>query len=244
MQGSQRIANAHTHPHRYTAWLSREMSQATHGFSYYTKAGLVAVGATLSVAADAKHDEFRVQGQQSLRAQAPAFNGARPEVFNQHIGLGGQLADNSLSSRLFQIEDQRAFVSRLHLPPDRGTVLEQSPLPQGIARARGLDFDDISTKIRKSFTGEGAGNQLAHFQDFQALQGSTGGCKFSCGRCHGSPTEDQGQHRHIVSQIQYDVGRHPVGYSGPLLPKRRPRLWLGVHGGQRTPGVAPAGLEL
>jgi len=42
----------------------------------------------------------------------------------------------------------------LNLPPNRSVVFDQTPLPQGVARTWGLNFDDICTKISRGIPQE------------------------------------------------------------------------------------------
>jgi hypothetical protein len=132
----------------------------------------------LAVAADAQQDQARVDGLQGLGAQAPAFHGPGAEVFDQHIGVQHQLAHDVLCGRVFEVQRQRAFVARLHLPPDRGAVFEQAPLAQRIASDGRFDLDHVRTKIAQGFGGKRTGDQLAKLHHFQTRQRTGGRGKF------------------------------------------------------------------
>ena len=71
-----------------------------------------------------------------------------------------------------QVERYRALVAALHLPPHRGAILDQPPIAQRVAHARRLDLDHVSAKLTQRLAGKGAGNQLAHLDDLQSVQGS------------------------------------------------------------------------
>ncbi len=171
MQSGQGVAQAHPHTHRHAAGLCGQVSNPAHGLAHHTKSGAVAVGAGLAIATHAQHDELGVGRQQVLGGQAPAFEGARPEVLDQHIGLGGELAHQGLGLGLLEVQRDGALVARLHLPPHRGAVLEQSPFAQRVATARGFDLDHIGTKVGQGFGRKRASNQLPHFNDLEAGQG-------------------------------------------------------------------------
>src|SRR5690606_20443589 len=72
---------------------------------------------------------------------------------------------------LAQVKGERMLVARLHMPPERGAVLELAPFAQRIAGARRLDLDHLGTELAQQLAGEGAGDQLTHFDDLDALQG-------------------------------------------------------------------------
>ena len=170
VQRRQRVAHAHTHPHRHTAGLGRQVAQAAHGLGHHAKTGAVTVRATLAVTAHAQHDQPRVQPLQGVRPQAPALHGAGAKVLYHHIAFGGQPAHDVLRLTLPQVQRQRALVARLHLPPDRGAVLEQAPLAQRITRAGRLDLDDLGPEVRQRLGRKRPGNQLAEFQHLETVQ--------------------------------------------------------------------------
>ena len=101
MQRCQRVADADAHTHRHTAWLAGQVAQPAHGFGDHSKTGAVAVRAGLAIAADAQHDQARIEFQQIARPQPPALHRAGPKIFNQYIGIQRQLANNLLRLKLF-----------------------------------------------------------------------------------------------------------------------------------------------
>ena len=52
-----------------------------------------------------------------------------------------------------QVQRDRALVARLHLPPDRGAVLNQTPVAQRVAAARRLDLDHVGTELAQCLAG-------------------------------------------------------------------------------------------
>ncbi|OIQ63369.1 hypothetical protein GALL_550900 [mine drainage metagenome] len=111
VQRGQRVADADTHTHRHPTRFGAQVAQAAHGFGDHAKTGLVAVGASLSVTADAQHDQARVDGHQLVGPQAPGFHGTGTKIFNQNVGLEHQLAHNVLRLTVTQIKRQRAFAA-------------------------------------------------------------------------------------------------------------------------------------
>ena len=170
MQRSQRVADRNPNPHRHTPRFGTQMPQPAHGLAQHTESGLGAVGAGLTESRDPQHDQLRVQGMQHLPAQAPIFHRSGLEILDQHIGMLRQFQHRFLSMLLAQIERNRALVSRLNLPPDRGAFTQQSPGAQGISTLDRLDLDDVGTEIRQRLACKGTRNQLPEFEDLQALQ--------------------------------------------------------------------------
>ncbi|MNT63416.1 hypothetical protein D3C72_2012310 [compost metagenome] len=101
---------------------------------------------------------------------APGLQRAGTKVLHQHIGFGNQAAGNILRLFLPQIERHRFLVARLHLPPDGGAVLQQPPVAQRVARARGFDLDHLGTKFAQGLAAERPGNQLPHLHHLDTLQ--------------------------------------------------------------------------
>ena len=174
VQGRQGVANADPHTHWYAARLGGEVAQAPHGFGHDTKAGLVTPWPGLPITTDAQHNQPWVELLQHLRAQAPALHGPGAKVFDQHIGIRGELAHDVLSLGVTQIQGQGALVARLHLPPHRGAVFEQAPFAQGVTYSGGFDLDDVGTKVGQGFGRKRPGNQLTEFHDLDACQGTRG----------------------------------------------------------------------
>jgi hypothetical protein len=174
VQGRQGVANAHAHTNRHAPGLGREVAQATHGLGDHTKTRLVTPRPGLPVATDAQHNQPWVELLQHLRAQAPRLHGTRAKVFNQHVGIGGELAHEVLGLGIAQIQGQGPLVARLHLPPHGCAVFEQAPFAQGVAHARGFDLDDVSAKVGQSFGRKGPGDQLTEFHHLDARQGARG----------------------------------------------------------------------
>ena len=85
---------------------------------------------------DAAVDAVGVGGDHRLHRvddHQAGLNGVQVAQDGVHIGLGGQLAHNGLSLRVFQVQRHRALVARLHFPPHRRAFAQQPPTAQRIA---------------------------------------------------------------------------------------------------------------
>jgi len=178
MQRGEGIADRHAAAHRHPPRLAGEVAQAAHRLADHAEARQVAVRAGLAITRDAQHDEARIQLRQHIPAHAPAFQRTRAEILDQHVGFGDELARDLLPFAAAQIERQRALVARLDLPPDGGPLLHHAPVAQRIAAVGRLDLDHVGAEIAERLAGEGAGDELAHFDDAYACERSVGGVAF------------------------------------------------------------------
>ena len=170
MKRGQGVANTHPNSNRQTSWFGTEVAQASHRFSDNAKARLVFVRTRLTITTDAQHDQTWVECKQDFRPQSPSLHSTRSKVFNQDIGFSNQFAHNALRFSLAQVECQRTFVARLNLPPNRGSIFDQAPLPQWIASPWRFNFDNIGAKVCQSFGSKWTGNELSQFHYFKACQ--------------------------------------------------------------------------
>ena len=112
------------------------------------EAGAVLVGAFLSVARDAHHDEVGVDGLERVGPQAPLLHGARPEILAQDIGLGDQPLEERRALGLAQVEGDRLLVALLREPGVAVAPLAgRAELAQRVAEPRLLDLDDLGAEL-------------------------------------------------------------------------------------------------
>ena len=72
----------------------------------------------------------------------------------------------------WQVQSRNKRSIALDLPPDRRAFLDEAPVAQRIARARRLDLDHVGAEFAERLSGEGAGDQLAHFDHAHAVKGA------------------------------------------------------------------------
>ena len=118
MQSRQRVADRYAGAHRHPARFGRQVAQSAHGFADHAETGTVAVRPGLPVARHSQHDQPGIKRGELFPAHAPLFHRARTEIFDQHVGLGDQLAREILPFLRPQVDGDGALVARLHLPPD------------------------------------------------------------------------------------------------------------------------------
>ena len=76
------------------------------------KSGLVSHRARLSIGADPKHHEARIDFRKLVVAKTPALERAWTEVFENHVGLGDQFAEYGSALGRAQVEGDRFLVAR------------------------------------------------------------------------------------------------------------------------------------
>src|SRR5882757_7928590 len=141
------------------------MPQSTHGLCDRAESRLIPIGAILTKTRDTQHDEAAIDGEELRPAETPGLKSARLEVLDEHVSIGNERPHDVLTLRIAKIQGNRALVARLNLPPDRGAVLQESPLAQWIAEPGRLNLDDIGAKIRQGLSAERAGDQLSDLDD-------------------------------------------------------------------------------
>src|SRR5207249_11866944 len=82
------------------------------------EARTVAVGAVLPPARHAREDQTRVLGRERVPAEPPLLERARDEVLDEDVGVPDQTLEQRLAARVGEVERDRAFASRVDLPPE------------------------------------------------------------------------------------------------------------------------------
>jgi hypothetical protein len=73
-----------------------------------------------------QHHQFRVDLSQPVRTQTPLLQHARPEVLDEHVGVGDKFPQNSLTRRTSEIQRHASLVARDDLPPQTVAVLARA----------------------------------------------------------------------------------------------------------------------
>ena len=170
--GGQGVADADAHPAGRGGRVPHHVAQAAHGLAHRAEAGLAGVGPGLPVAGDPHQDEPGVDGAQLLIGQAPALQGAGPEVLDYDVGGGGEPPDQVLALGCPQVDGDRLLVAGHHRPP-QGLAARPlpAPLPHRVAHAGLLDLDDLGPEVGQELAAEGPGQQHPHLQHPQVGQG-------------------------------------------------------------------------
>ena len=145
----------------FVAGLMREtahrLGQRTEGTSPRVRSGLAEAG-------DTQHDQTRVDGVELFWAQAPLLQHAGPEVLDEHIGIGHEIAQYLLALRSTEFQGHAPLVAGNDLPPQPVTVLVRAVRSRGITH-RVLDLDDVCAEVAEQHRGDRSGVHGADVED-------------------------------------------------------------------------------
>ena len=82
-----------------------------------------------------------------------------------------------------QIERNTLLIAAQAAPPERRTLIEDAPYPQGVALLWRLDLDDFSAKVGQNAASKRPGKELTEFKDTHPLKRA---CRNGRGGCHSS----------------------------------------------------------
>ncbi|MNO85880.1 hypothetical protein D3C76_772640 [compost metagenome] len=161
------VADGDAGAHRRAVLEAGDVAQAAHGFADGAEARLVLVRAGLAEAGQAHHHQLRVQFVDDVPTETELLQHAGAEVLDQDVRFGQQLLQHFAAVGMLEVERHRAFVARLHEPPQRGALVQLAPLAQRVAAIRRFDLDHFGTEFGTDPRGEGTGDQRAELYDFQ-----------------------------------------------------------------------------
>ena len=113
-----------------------------------TESRFVAIGAGLSVARDARHDQLLVDGRESVVPDPPPLERPRLEALGRDIAHGGEPLEKARAFGLPQIERDRLLVACLAQPNQTVPTLRHRAQPStGVADLRQLDLDHFRAEL-------------------------------------------------------------------------------------------------
>ena len=160
-----------------------QIGDAAEGIGDAAKAGAVAIGAGLAIGRHPGDDQPRVDRLQCVGTKPPAFERAGLEIFDQHIGLGGETFQRLGPVRGAQVELDRALVAAL-AEPDQGVaaVGPGAEAADRVADAGKFDLDDIGAEFGEIGGAIGPGDEGGEIEYLETCEGAvrcaTGGAGF------------------------------------------------------------------
>ena len=177
VQAGERVAYTQVHTHRPLTRQAVDVTYTTHAFADRSEARFGRIGAILAIAGYTRINQTWVAVRKILRAQAPFFHSAGPEILDQHIALFHQAPDQVAAFIGPQIGSDALFVTPQAAPPERSSVLIQyTPVTQGVAISRRFHLDDLGSVVGQQATCEGTGQQLPNFNNPDSIQRTPGFC--------------------------------------------------------------------
>src|SRR5829696_7551433 len=119
------------------------MPQPAYRFTDHAKSRALRVRPGLAESADADHDQARIDRRQFGVTEAPLFEGARPEIFDEHVALRHQLADQALALGVVQVHRNKGLVPKNARGVERASIEALAHLAHGVA-SRSFDLDHFS----------------------------------------------------------------------------------------------------
>src|SRR5829696_8839147 len=149
--------------------LARDVGEATHGLSKGAEAWPVLVRAELAEASDAGEDEARVYPAETLVAEVPPLQGARPETLDHNVRITCESPEDLLSLWFTQVQGHAPLVAPEHLPPEPHAVLRVAVRARGVS-FRMFDLYDFGTEVAEHGRGERSGEERRHVYDLDPFE--------------------------------------------------------------------------
>ena len=119
----------------------------------------------LAPAGHATVDQLRVAGEGHVGPQAQTFHHARPEAFEQHIGLRDQIQRGGDAVGILHVERDRAPVALEHVCPLLATADAEV-----LGGSRTIDADHVRAHVGEHHAAERRGADRFEFQDLESAQ--------------------------------------------------------------------------
>ena len=153
--------------------LAVDGGQARHGLGQRGEArGGTAYGTVLAEAGDPGDDQVGVAGQEDVGAETEAFEGAGPEVLDQHIGPVEQGQHRLPSLVVLEVEHDRPLAAPEQLPEEGDAVAGVPPAHRArrVPRLGALHLDDVRAEVGQVAGTARAGQHRGAVHDPQARQ--------------------------------------------------------------------------
>src|SRR5690625_4095384 len=124
----------------------------------------MSVWSGLTVSRDSHDDDIRVDFRQLIRPDAPAFQGAWTEVFNNDVGIFGQGQDGLSASLVTQVQLNGLLIATQGAENHGSLPPQCAPVPDLISRYRFFNFDNFRSKVSKNSSGKWSSNEIAQLQ--------------------------------------------------------------------------------
>ena len=170
VRAGQRVAETEIRAHRRLAREAVHIAQPADRLAHRGEPGASGIRTVLAVAGDARVDQPRIDLAHGVGSEPPFLHGAGPEVLDDHVGLLDQATRDVATLFLAQIHTDTFLVARQRAPPQRGAVAQGAPLAQRVASRGRFELDDLGTEVAEHAAGKRAGDELAEFDDTDAVQ--------------------------------------------------------------------------
>jgi hypothetical protein len=170
--GGDLVGQRHRREQGCTVGLAVDRGEARHGLGQGGEAGPGGVGTVLAEPGDPADHQPWVALEQDVRSDTEAFQGPRPEVLDEHIGVGGQVKQGLAAGGGLEVQGDAALVAADHLPIEARAVA-------GIGQAHGsgrvsgvgpLHLQHVGAEVSEVAGGAGSGHDGGQVQHPQPGQ--------------------------------------------------------------------------
>ena len=154
--------------------VAHEVPEPAVGFGDGGETGPLGQRTRLPEGRDAGDDEVRVGFVEHLGAQAPPFQRARPEVFQQDVRFGNERQHGLLAGFGPEVQHHRLLVAVDGPVQHGGIALVQAPVAQLVTGSGPFHLDHFGTEVGEQPAGGGRGDVVPELQDADSLQGRDG----------------------------------------------------------------------
>ena len=127
--------------------------------------------AGLAVPRAAHDDEPGIDRVEDVRPEAPALERARPERFDEDVGIADELLQELSALGLAEVDRDEALVAVDERPPERHAVLLPAERPERVPSGM-LDLDDVGAEVGEQRADDRASEQDGGVDDAQSLERS------------------------------------------------------------------------
>ena len=172
VEPGEQIGDRHPHLVGFAVGRTGDAHQPGHALHDVVVAGHLRVRSVLTEAGDRAVHQPRVEFGQAGVVQPVLGQPAHLVVFDQHVGVGGQPADDFLPLRLGDVHGQRFLAAVGAQKIGRGAVRQagRRPLPGIVAAARALHLDHFRAQVGQQLAGPRPGQYPGQIQYLDAFQ--------------------------------------------------------------------------
>ena len=169
-QGGDAVGEPERGQRRWAVRLTGDRGEPAHRLGDRPEPGLLGERTNLAEGGDPGDDQPRVGGVQLVWSDAPALQGSRAEVLDQHVGALGKAQQQGGPFGLRQVERHRPLVAPERLPPQPHSVARRPVSTGRIGLGRVLDLDDVGAEVAEEHRRHRPGEQCRSVDDSHARQ--------------------------------------------------------------------------
>jgi hypothetical protein len=145
------------------------VGEPAHRFHEGAERAPLRVRPFLAEPGDPQHHQPRVDVEQRVGPETPLLHDARPEVLDDHVRVGDELAQQLLPLRAAEVQGDRALVAGDHLPP-QAVALAVPAVRAGRVAVRVLDLEHVGAHVAQQHRSDRCGVDRADVEDLDPVE--------------------------------------------------------------------------